>query len=100
MKSTGEITSWARNAAARIVASPAPRNKKKSTPSARKAMIARVASDPRAWMKSARASMRPRRNEARRPVPSMTAAGTESPVKANQASAGRMKMLARTGAGR
>jgi hypothetical protein len=49
-------------------------------------VITSVASEPNAWMKSARASCMPRRSESRKPRPSTSATGTASPTKAKYAS--------------
>ena len=96
----GEITSSDMKAAASRRISPPPSNRKNSTVEVRNATITSVASEPMACTGSARPSSKPRRSESRKPLRSMSAAGTASPTTPSQMIAGRMKRLSRIGAGK
>jgi len=84
----GEITSTDRKAATASAASLPLRSRKKRTVEVRKETITSVASEPIACTRSARASSKPRRSEARKPSPSTRATGTASPKSASHTTAG------------
>jgi len=95
----GEITSSDRKAAATRITSLPLSSRKKSTVEVRKATITSVASDPMAWIGSARPSSNPRRKESRKSRFSISAAGTARPTSPSQMTAGRTNRLSRNGAG-
>jgi hypothetical protein len=70
-----------------------PRSSRNSTVAVRNETITSVASEPTAWIGSARARAKPRLSESNGRRSSSSAAGTARPRKPSQATAGRMKML-------
>jgi hypothetical protein len=77
-----------------------PRSSTNSTVAVRNDTITSVASEPMAWIGSARARAKPRRSESSGRRFSSRAAGTESPTNPSQTTAGRTTTLYRNGTGR
>ena len=77
-----------------------PRSSTNKTVAVRKETITSVASEPMAWIGSARAKAKPRRSESSGRRFSSRAAGTASPTNPSQTTAGRMTTLHRNGTGR
>ena len=77
-----------------------PRSRTNSTVAVRNETITSVASEPIAWIGSALASSNPRLIESMGRRPSRSAAGTASPIRPSQTTAGKMTTLYRNGTGR
>jgi len=70
-----------------------PRSRTNSVVAVRNETITSAASEPIAWMGSARASWKPRLTDASGPRPSSRATGTAKPKRASQTTAGRITKL-------